>query len=224
MKQITFGLAILLAGALLITSCVQDNFNLDVLSDEMETEPTLVLPLIYGFFDMDDLAEVLDAEDYSLEDEDGESYYLVYPDTIYWLDDIVEFSNDLNQDVITYLEMDVNSINELAIKMVLQIYFEDENHVVLDSLFDNLGVYLAPAEIDDDGKLLEAAVNENSSTFDEYKLSILDDIAYMRVRAGMHAEKGDSLFLKIYASYALNYEILLTANAIINTGDLNTTE
>ncbi len=82
MKQITFGLAILLAGALLITSCVQDNFNLDVLSDEMETEPTLVLPLIYGFFDMDDLAEVLDAEDYSLEDEGGESYYLVYPDTI----------------------------------------------------------------------------------------------------------------------------------------------
>ena len=224
MKQITFGLAILLTGALLITSCIQDNFNLDVLSDEMETEPTLVLPLIYGFFDMDDLAEVLDAEDYSLEDEDGESYYLVYPDTIYWLDDIVEFSNDLNQDVITYLEMDVNSINELAIKMVLQIYFEDENHVVLDSLFDNLGVYIAPAEIDDDGKLLEATVNENSSTFDEYKLSILDDITYMRVRAGMHAEKGDSLFLKIYASYALHYEILLTANAIINTGDLNTTE
>jgi hypothetical protein len=219
-----FTIAILLTGGLLITSCIQDKFNLDVLSDEMQTEPTLVLPLIYGFFDMDDLAEVLDAEDYSLEDEDGESYYLVYPDTIYWLDDIVEFSNDLNQDVITYLEMDVNSINELAIKMVLQIYFEDENHVVLDSLFDNLGVYVGPAQIDNDGKLIEATVNENSSTFDEYKLSILENIAYMRVRAGMHAEKGDSLFLKIYASYALNYEIFLTANAIINTGDLNTTE
>lgn len=201
-------------------SCVKDNFDLDKLNDEMETEPVLNLPLIYGGFNMDDLVEVLDSGDYSLEDPDGERYYLVYPDTIYWLDDTVGFSTDLNQDEVTYIQMAVNSVNELAIKMVLQIYFEDENHVVLDSLFDNLGVYLGPAQIDNDGKLIQATENENSSTFDDYKLGILDDIAYMRVRAGMHAEKGDSLFVKIFATYALEYEIMLTANAVINTGDL----
>ena len=221
MRQASIILCILLAGAFLTVSCVQDNFNMDLLSDEMETEPVLNLPLVFGGFNMDDLVEVMDTGDYTLEDPDGERYYLVYPDTIYWLDDTYSFSTELSQDVVTYMEMAVNSVNDLAIKMVLQVFFEDENHVVLDSLFDNLGVYIGPAQIDNDGKLIESTENENSSTFDEDKLGILDDIAYMRVRAGMHAEKGDSLFVKIYATYALEYEIMLTANTRINTGDLN---
>ncbi|MDX2430643.1 MAG: hypothetical protein QNK35_06910 [Bacteroides sp.] len=224
MKQLRIILSIIFAAFLLITSCVQDNFDLDLLSDEMELEPVLNLPLTYGYFDMDDLAEVIDSEDYSLEDEDGERYYLVYPDTIYWLDETLDFSTDLNQDVVTYMEMNLKSVNELAIKMVMQVFFEDENHVVLDSLFDNLGVYLGPAEIGSDGKLIKATENENGSTFDEDKLGILDEIVFMRVRAAMHASKGDSLFVKIYASYALNYEMALEVHTKINTGDLNVTE
>lgn len=224
MKQLKIILSSIFAAFLLITSCVQDNFDLDMLSDEMELEPVLNLPLTYGYFDMDDLAEVIDSEDYSLEDEDGERYYLVYPDTIYWLDETLDFSTDLNQDVVTYMEMNLKSVNELAIKMVMQVFFEDENHVVLDSLFDNLGVYLGPAEVGSDGKLIKATENENGSTFDEDKLGILDEIVFMRVRAGMHASKGDSLFVKIYASYALNYEMALEVHTKINTGDLNLTE
>jgi hypothetical protein len=214
----------LLTGALLITSCMQDNFNLDLLSDEMETEPTLVLPLIYGFFDMDDLAEVLDAEDYSLEDEDGERYYMVYPDTIYWLDETVDFSSELDQDVVTYLQLTVNSVNELAIKMALQVFMEDENHVVLDSFFDGQGVILEPSQIDSDGRLIEATEDENSSTFEEDEISGIKDVAFLRFRAGMHAAKGEDEFVKIYASYALSYEMSFIANAVLNTGDLNNSE
>lgn len=221
MKKLIFGFIFLLAGALFLASCIQDNFNLDLLSDEMETEPVLNLPLLFGGFDMDDLVEVIDEEDYSLEDEDGERYYLVYPDTIYWLDETVDYDTELDQDVITYVRMTVPSVNELAIRMALQIFFEDENHVVIGSLFDNGGVLLEPAQIDSDGKLLEASEDENSSTFDADKIDMLDDVAYLRVRAGMHAAKGEEDFIKIYASYALNYEIALTANARINTGDLN---
>lgn len=221
MKKLIFGFIFLLAGALFLASCIQDNFNLDLLSDEMETEPVLNLPLLFGGFDMDDLVEVIDEEDYSLEDEDGERYYLVYPDTIYWLDETVDYDTELDQDVITYVRMTVPSVNELAIRMALQIFFEDENHVVIGSLFDNGGVLLEPAQIDSDGKLIEASEDENSSTFDADKIDMLDDVAYLRVRAGMHAAKGEEDFIKIYASYALNYEIALTANARINTGDLN---
>ena len=219
-----FTIAMLLTGGLLITSCIQDNFNLDVLSDEMETEPTLVLPLIYGFFDMDDLAEVLDAEDYSLEDGDGERYYLVYPDTIYWLDETVDFSGELDQDVVTYIQLTVKSVNELAIRMALQVFMEDENHVVIDSLFDGQGVLLEPARIDSDGKLIEATEDENSSTFEEDEISIINDVAFLRFRAGLHSSKGEDEFVKIYASYALSYEMSVEANAVLNTGDLNNTE
>jgi len=170
---------------------------------------------------MDDLVEVIDEGDYALEDEDGERYYLVYPDTIYWLDETVDYDTELDQDVITFIQMTVSSVNELAIRMALQIFFEDENHVVIGSLFDNGGVLLEPAQIDSDGQLIEASEDENSSSFDTDKINILNDIAYLRVRAGMHAAKGEEDFVKIYASYALNYEIALTANAKINTGDLN---
>jgi hypothetical protein len=221
MKKFNTGIGILAAGALLLSSCMKDNFNLDLLSDEMETEPVLNLPLLYGSFDMDELVEVIDTGDYSLEDEEGERYYLVYPDTIYWLDETVDFSSDLNQDVVTYMEMSLKSVNELAIKMVMQVFMEDENHVVIDSLFDNLGVYVGPSQVDDDGKLIQAEENENSSTFDTDKIDRLNEVAFLRFRAGMHAAKGDSAFVKIYASYALTYEMALTANARINTGDLN---
>ncbi len=221
MKKLSIGFITLLFGTLFLGSCIQDNFNLDLLSDEMETEPVLNLPLLFGGFDMDDLVEVIDEGDYAMEDEDGERYYLVYPDTIYWLDETVDYDTELDQDVITFIQMTVSSVNELAIRMALQIFFEDENHVVIGSLFDNGGVLIEPAQIDSDGKLTEASEDENSSSFDTDKINILNDIAYLRVRAGMHAAKGEEDFVKIYASYALNYEIALTANARINTGDLN---
>jgi len=221
MKKLIFGIIILLFGTLFLASCIQDNFNLDLLSDEMETEPVLNLPLLFGGFDMDDLVEVIDDGDYSLEDEDGDRYYLVYPDTIYWLDETVDYDTELDQDVLTYVRMSVSSVNELAIRMALQIFFEDENHVVIGSLFDDEGMLLQPSQIDSDGKLIEATEDENGSTFDTDKIEMLNDIAYLRVRAGMHAAKGEEDFVKIYASYALNFEIALTANARINTGDLN---
>lgn len=222
MKIFKYGILILLAGTLFLASCMKDNFDLELLSDEMETEPALALPLIYGGFDMDNLAEVIADEDYSLEDEDGDRYYLVYPDTIYWLDETVEFGSELNQDVVTYFQIDVNSLNELAIRMALQIYMEDENHVVLDSVFDGRGVMLDPAIVDADGKLIEATEDDISSTFDTDKISLISDVAYMRVRAGMHSAKGDDDdFVKIYAEYALDYKISFVVNAILNTGDLN---
>ena len=221
MKKLSIGFITLLAGALFLASCIQDNFNLDLLSDEMETEPVLNLPLLFGGFNMDELVEVIDTGDYALEDEDGERYYLVYPDTIYWLDETVDYDTELDQDIITFIQMTVSSVNELAIRMALQVFFEDENHVVLDSLFDNGGVLLEPAQVDSNGKLIEASEDENSSSFDTDKIDILNEIVYLRVRAGMHAAKGEEDFVKIYASYALNYEIALTANARINTGDLN---
>jgi len=221
MKRNLIGISLLLSMVLLISSCIKDNFDLDTLSTEMELTPDLVLPLIYGAFDMDDLVEVLDTGDYSLEDGDGTRYYLVFPDTIYSLDETVDFSSDFNEDVVDYLQIKVNTVNEMAIRMVLQIYLEDENHEVLGTFFDNEGVLLDPAQIDDDGKLLEAAVDENSSTLEEEFLSILNEAAYMRVRTGMYAPSSGMDFVKIYASYALSFDISMEVHAKINTGDLN---
>lgn len=209
------------AGLVLLSSCVKDNFDLDRLSTEMELEPALAAPLLFGSFNMDDLVGVMDTIDYSLKDEEGERYYLVYPDTVYSLSDTVGFSTGLEEDRVTSLDLYIKSRNELAIRMEMQIYMVDENNVVLDSVYDGQGLILGPAEIDSDGELLEATENENSSSFDEEKIGRLDDIAYLWVKAGMHAAKGEEDFVKIYAKYSLSYEISLSLTTRINIGDQN---
>jgi len=205
-----------------MNSCLKDNFKLEQLSSDMEFEPGLVAPLLYGSFDMDDLVEVIDTGDYSMEDEEGLVYYLVYADTIHSVDDIVKFDIGLeDDDMVSFFQISLKTLNELAIETRMQIYLEDENHVVLDSLFDMQGIVLGSSTIDSSGKLLEPTENENSSTFDDEKIGILDDIAYMRVKATMRPSKRDEPFVKIYASYILDYELSMSANAKISTGDLN---
>jgi hypothetical protein len=221
MKRLFFGISFLIAGALLLSSCIKDNFDLDRLSTEMEFEPGFAAPFLYGSFDMDDLVDVLDSNDYSLEDEDGLRYYLVYADTIYSVDETVALDFELTEDMVTYFQIKLGAINEMAIETHMQIYLEDENHVVLDSVFDMQGIVVKPSSIDSDGKLLEASENGNSSTFDEEKIGIIDNIAFMRISTMMQPTKLGEPFVKIYASYALDYELSMSANVKINTGDLN---
>ena len=85
MKQSLLRILLLFAAVVLLSTCVKDNFNLDLLSDEMEIEPNIILPILYGSFDMDDLVDVIDSTDYALMDEEEERYYIVFPDTIYSL-------------------------------------------------------------------------------------------------------------------------------------------
>ena len=218
-RQLQFGIIMLMAGGLFLTTCHKEYFELEKLSDEMLYEPTIVLPLLFGSFDMSDIAEVIDSTDYTLEDEEGEPYYLVYTDTIFTLDDTVEFEPGLEEDRVTYLRLTTQSINELALDMVMQIYLQDTNYVVLDSVFDNNGIELGPAQIDSDGRLITATEDENSSTFEAEKIGILDEVSFLWVKARMRAAKEGEDFVKIYAAYSLEYDISLLVNASVNTSD-----
>jgi hypothetical protein len=218
-RQLNYGFIFLLVGGFLLTTCHKDQFEMDRLSTEIELEPSIVAPLIYGSFDMSDLVEVMDSADYTLEDEDGVPFYLVYTDTIFSVDDTVGFDSGLEDDMVTYLQVSLKTVNEMPLEMDLQIYLEDANQVVLDSVFDNLGIVLEPSQVDSDGKLIAATEDENSSTFDAEKIGILDDVAYLRVKSKMQAVKEGVAFVKIYAAYSLDFELSISANARINTQD-----
>ena len=75
------GIIFLLAGGFLLTTCHKDNFDLDRLSDEIEVQPELVAPLIYGTMTMSDITELFDTVEYIGEFEDG-LIYLAYSDTL----------------------------------------------------------------------------------------------------------------------------------------------
>ena len=218
------GFVMLLAGGLLFTACHKEYFESDKISDEVEIEPELVFPLINGSMTMDNVAEVLDPSDYTLVDDDGLSYYLVYGDTIYLVEETVESDfddGDLNADVVTGVQISMRTVNELAIQIELQVYLEDENHVVLDSLFDNNGVVLNPAQIDSDGKLIQAAEDENGATFDSDKIEMLNNVAYTRISWRMISANEGEDFVKIYAAYTVAYEMSIWAMFRLNSRELN---
>jgi hypothetical protein len=201
----------------MLTMCNREYFELDRLSTEIELEPGIVAPLIYGSFGISDLVEVLDSADYTFEDEDGMPYYLVYTDTIFSVDDTVEFDTGLEDDIVTYLKVSLRTVNEMPLEMDLQIYLEDANQVVLDSVFDNLGIVVEPSQVDSDGKLIAASEDDNSSTFDVDKIGILKDVAYLRVKSKMAALMEGVDFVKIYTAYSLEYELSISTNVRLNT-------
>ena len=216
-QQILFGILFLLAVSFVFTTCHKEYFELDRLSSQNELEPSLVAPLMYGSVTMEDLVEFLDSTDYSLEDEAGLAYYLIYADTIYSVDDTSSFEPGIEDNVVTQLQLNLKTVNELPFDILVQIYLEDTNQAILDSVFDNQGVVLAPAQIDSDGKLLLIPEDENSSTFDNEKINILDSVAYLRVKSQMLVANEGEAFVKVYATYSLDYELSLSAKARLIT-------
>ncbi len=76
-----FGFIFLLAGVFLLTTCHKEAFDLNRLSDEVEIDPQLVAPLIYGSVTMSDITEMFDSVEYIGEFEDSLIYF-AYSDTI----------------------------------------------------------------------------------------------------------------------------------------------
>ena len=62
---------------LFMVSCNKDYFDFDKLSTEIELEPEIVAPLIYGSVSMEDLIELIDSAGYTEIDEEG-LIYIIY--------------------------------------------------------------------------------------------------------------------------------------------------
>lgn len=99
-RHLFFGLTFLLAGGLMMTSCNLDQFDLSRLSDEVEFEPQLVAPLVYGSIPMKDIVARFDSAGYVDEFEDG-LIYLVYSDTLVEVmaDTIAELPDQVYQEI-----------------------------------------------------------------------------------------------------------------------------
>ena len=97
----------LMAGALLMTECQKEHFDLNKLSDEVEIHPELVAPLFYGSLNIGDIVEYVDSTGYAHEFDDG-LIYLVYSDTVVnvMADSMVEIPNAVYTE--TFLAPDVD--------------------------------------------------------------------------------------------------------------------
>ena len=106
-RQLIIGSAVLLIAGMFLTTCNKEYFELDKLSDEIELEPQLVAPLLYGSMSLDDIIEVVDSLGYTEVDDEG-LIYIVYSDTAFAIsaDTVV----DVPDKVVTeyYIDSDID--------------------------------------------------------------------------------------------------------------------
>ncbi len=81
----------------------------------------------------------------------------------------------------------VGTVNELPLELGLQLYFMDETHVVLDSVFNGDPVFLPASTVDGEGRLQTASEKENVISFPPSKLGKLKDVRFIQVDSSVSA-------------------------------------
>lgn len=104
---LNYGVIFLIACGIFLTTCNKDYFELDKLSNEIELEPSLVAPLIYGSMTLNDIVERVDSLGFTRLDKDS-LIFIVYEDTAFSVraDTIVEVPDKVNTEY--YIDSDVN--------------------------------------------------------------------------------------------------------------------
>lgn len=143
--------------------------------------------------------------------------------TRYALSDTLEFElgdGGIDTTIIKEVQLKVSTINELPIELDLQLYLLDENRALIDSVFEQEGVFLPASEVDAGGLLLSASEQSSSADFPAEKLGKLEQVRYLVVRATLVTSENGAEYVKFYSDYSLEFEISMHASLKINTQEL----
>lgn len=143
--------------------------------------------------------------------------------TRYALADTLEFEigdGGIDTAMVKEVELKISTVNELPIELDLQLFLLDDSYALIDSVFEQDGVFL-PASVVDPGGILQSASEQVSSAhFYTEKLARLEQVRYIYVRAGLVTSGEGTPYVKFYSDYSLDFEISLNASLKINTKEL----
>ncbi len=140
--------------------------------------------------------------------------------TRYAMSDTLEFTlveEGIDTSMIRDVQLKIHTVNELPIELELQLYLLDDTYMVLDSVFEQNGVFLPASTVDGEGKLASASEQTNISHFDTERLGKLERVRYLRLESGLQTSGLGQQFVKFYSDYSLEFEISMQADLIINT-------
>ncbi len=143
--------------------------------------------------------------------------------TGYSLEDTVDFSlgeDGIDTDIIKQVEVRLETVNEIPVHLDVQVYLLDEQYTQLDSIFDERAVLLEASSVNDQGELLEASTEVNVASMTTEQISKLGEAAFARIVAKLYTSNEGEDFVKLYAQYALNFKLSMSANFKINTREL----
>lgn len=143
--------------------------------------------------------------------------------TQYAMEDTLEFElgdEGIDTSMVKNVQLKVNTVNELPIELDLQLYLLDETHAVIDSVFEQEGVFLPASEVDADGVLLNSSAQSSMADFHTEKLGKLEQMRYILVVARLVTSGQGEQYVKFYSNYSLEFEISMHASLKINTQEL----
>jgi hypothetical protein len=147
---------------------------------------------------------------------------LDFKSTGFSLSDTVEFAvaeEGVDTSLVRNADFRVTTVNELPVELMLQVFLLDTTYAVLDSVFDDQVPVLGASEVDSNGILIQAVEETNTVEFPPEKLGMLEEVSFMLLRARMITSGAGVPFVKIYSRYTLDYEISLSADFRINSGN-----
>ncbi len=143
--------------------------------------------------------------------------------TQYAMEDTVEFEigqEGIDTSMVKEVQLKVNTVNELPIELDLQLYLLDEFHTVIDSVFEQDGVFLPGSEVDADGLLFSASEQSSYANFNTEKLGRLEQVRFILVAARIVTSELGAQYVKFYSDYSLEFEISMHASLRTNKQEL----
>ena len=118
------------------------------------------------------------------------------------------------------LEVILETVNEIPVHLDVQVYLLDAQYTLLDSIFNERAILLEASSVDEQGKLLEASTEVNAISMTSQKIATLGEAAFARIVAKLNTTNEGTDFVKLYAQYALDFKLSMSANFRINTREL----
>ncbi len=132
--------------------------------------------------------------------------------------DTIAFPVEAFQNVLT-ATLRVNILNEYPVEADVQMYFLDENHAVLDSIFSDGYKEVVPSSlVDVNGELLSASAARTDIVVDEVRVGTLKNAKYIVVATKLATANAGATAAKFYADYIMNVRLGILAQVKL---DLN---
>lgn len=143
--------------------------------------------------------------------------------TGYSIEDTIDLSlgeEGIDTAIIKQLEVVLETVNEIPVHLDVQVYLLDAQYTLLDSIFNERAILLEASSVDEEGKLLEASTEVNAISMTSQRIATLGEAAFARIVAKLNTTNEGTDFVKLYAQYALDFKLSMSANFRINTREL----
>jgi hypothetical protein len=148
---------------------------------------------------------------------------LDFRSTVIAFEDTLEFElgeEGIDTSMVLEASVSLATINELPLKLDVQVYLMDEFYQVMDSMFEEEAVILAASEVDGEGRLVRAGEESNTAPFPPEKLGILEEVRYLLVQGRVNTSEEGNVDVKVYSEYTLDFDLSLFARLRLNSREL----